>query len=362
MTRGHGSDPFFAVRYQDAREQWLDAAERVSDSSSIWSIAHPLSGPDGKPLATDCAWIGPADATRVIVVISGTHGVEGYVGNAIQRQLLAQLQNGKQRLPKHCALLCLHALTPWGMAWYRRCDEHGIDLNRNFVDFDHPPCNEDYPSVQACLRAGDLQARLAALARLRDALGQRPFEIAVSGGQYDDPQAPFYGGRFASHGRKVVEQLIERHALFARTLHVLDLHSGLGPRGEGELICDHPPGSAGLCASMACFGTQVTSPVEGNSSSVPKFGLLDYTWHAGMNPSSFFLTLEFGTDSTEQLFACLEIDHRYWAEQRPSGFDDRRWSAVRTAMLEHFCPADRHWRSRVLRRAEAVFQQLIAWS
>jgi hypothetical protein len=93
------------------------------------------TGPDGGPLVTDTVWIGPEDARKLVVAIGGTHGIEGFAGSAVQIDHLHLLASGIITLPAGTALLLIHALTPWGYAWQRRCDADGVDLNRNIVDF-----------------------------------------------------------------------------------------------------------------------------------------------------------------------------------------------------------------------------------
>ena len=51
------------------------------EQGTLDSVGHPGRGPDGGELATDIAWIGPRSATAVLVMISGTHGVEGFCGS-----------------------------------------------------------------------------------------------------------------------------------------------------------------------------------------------------------------------------------------------------------------------------------------
>src|SRR5690606_17198424 len=97
--------------------------------------------------------------------------------------------------------------------WFRRCDEDGIDLNRHFVDFKAPPQNADYAQVRPWLFEPDSGRRAAGLEQLAATLGRRAYEIALSGGQYEDPHGPFYGGRSHNHGRAVTEDLFIRHAL-----------------------------------------------------------------------------------------------------------------------------------------------------
>jgi hypothetical protein len=46
------------------------------------------SGPDGKPLFLDTTIIGERDAKSAVLLISGTHGVEGYFGSGAQTALL----------------------------------------------------------------------------------------------------------------------------------------------------------------------------------------------------------------------------------------------------------------------------------
>jgi len=134
---------------------------------------------------------------------------------------------------------------------------------------------------------------------------------------------------------------------------VIDLHTGLGPYGHGEVICDHPPDSAGVTAARQWYGDSVTLPQAGTSSSVPKSGLLDYAWHAVMDRSGCFVTLEFGTFGTDCLFDVLLSDHQLW--ERADCAAER--AAHRQLMRRHFCPDDPAWREIVLFRARQVIAQ-----
>src|SRR5690606_25975695 len=69
----------FSASYQEARSHFLDAARSVGAETR--ACVNPVAGPAGETLATDVLRVGPADAERVLVTISGTHGVEGYCGS-----------------------------------------------------------------------------------------------------------------------------------------------------------------------------------------------------------------------------------------------------------------------------------------
>jgi hypothetical protein len=250
----------------------------------------------------------------------------------------------------------IHALTPWGYAKLRRCDANGIDLNRNCIDFSRPlPENQGYDSLKDSLYLPDAAQRKTDLAEFERHHGRVALEKAVSAGQYVDPSGPFYGGNTPAHGWLVCEELMRQYTLQERDLAVIDLHTGLGSYGYGEIICDHQPDSPGTRTAQRWYGESVALPLLGTSSSVPKTGLLDYAWHAIMNKRSCYITLEFGTFSTDQLFEILLRDHQLWSQ--PDNEPARE--AHSQVMHHHFCPDDQAWREMVLFRARQVIVQAL---
>lgn len=345
----------FPDSYASARKAFIIWVNKVIGSqakSSVYQCAG--NTPDGEALFTDTVWLGQDDASKVLVLLAGTHGVEGFVGSAIELDFLHLFAAGEISVPDDTAILIVHALTPWGYAWLRRCDENGVDLNRNAVDFSVTlPENNGYEALRGALFSTDVHARNQACAEYGRQYGRTALEIAISGGQYTDPDGPFYGGDKAAHGRVVTEDLIRRFKLAERDLAVIDLHSGLGPYGYGEIICDHPPGSEGIRVAQTWYGDSVTLPALGTSSSVPKTGLIDYIWHGAMNSRSCHVTLEFGTYATDALFDVILKDHQLWAQQ-----DNRSERLAHSRpMRQHFCPSDNHWQASVLFRARQVVYQ-----
>jgi Protein of unknown function (DUF2817) len=347
----------FPDSYAAAREHFL-ALVGLSTFAHIQHKAYPCPGktPGGEPLYTDALWLGNENANKVLILLAGTHGVEGFVGSAVEFDHLSLIASGQLVIPDDIAVLVVHALTPWGYAWLRRCDEDGVDLNRNAVDFAKPvPENPGYQALRNGLFSVNQAQRKTAFAEYERQQGRNALEMAISGGQYTDPTGSFFGGTKPAHGRLVTEDLMQQYKLHERDLAVIDLHSGLGSFGYGEIICDHPPTSHGVQVAQDWYGDSVTLPAMGTSSSVPKIGLMDYAWHGIMNERSCHITLEFGTYPTDQLFEVLLKDHQLWAQ--PDNLPERLEQSKH--MRQHFCPNDAAWKAMILFRARQVIAQAL---
>src|SRR5580698_5857758 len=121
----------FSADYAEARGKFREAA--TAAGGALDSFANPNLAPDGGDLTTDVAWFGPRDADKVLVLVSGTHGVEGFCGSGAQVDWLRRAE--LDTLPPDMAALHVHAINPYGFAWLRRVTEENIDLNRNWIDF-----------------------------------------------------------------------------------------------------------------------------------------------------------------------------------------------------------------------------------
>ncbi|MCF7982430.1 MAG: M14 family metallopeptidase, partial [Pseudomonadales bacterium] len=185
----------FPANYHEARKALKTLSQSCPQLEDIQS--YPLSGASNSEhdnLSTETLWLGPSSAENLVVLISATHGVEGFVGAAVQTDLLQRIHRDAL-LPANTALLMIFALNPFGFAQHRRCDERGIDLNRNFIDFSQPlPANKGYDQLQSAVYEENPIKRQALFEEFQRQQGQTAFEIALSGGQYSDRYGPFYGG------------------------------------------------------------------------------------------------------------------------------------------------------------------------
>ena len=122
----------FSASYLDARHRFAAAQQGVAPKlvRSLHRHAHPLLGPQQEALGCDVLHLGQSDTPQqLLVLISGTHGIEGFAGSAIQCDCLPLFAEILQRHPT-LGIVMIHAFNPWGFAWLRRYDHQGIDLNR----------------------------------------------------------------------------------------------------------------------------------------------------------------------------------------------------------------------------------------
>src|SRR6266702_5858450 len=122
---------FDTSSFANQRERFLEAAAGVKATHVVYP--HPMHGPRGEALSTDVAIVGPAGAQKRLVLLSGTHGVEGYYGSDSQIALLDNLRD--RALPEDTCVVLVHLVNPWGTAWLRRVNEDNADVNRNYIDF-----------------------------------------------------------------------------------------------------------------------------------------------------------------------------------------------------------------------------------
>jgi hypothetical protein len=170
----------FPDSYAIANQKWLQWVQQISLPHFTSTVKTDVLGPQGEELASQILWLGDQQAANVLIVLSGTHGIEGPCGSAIQFDLMESMIKREAKLPDSCAILLVHALNPWGYAWCRRCDNNGVDLNRNFVDFETPPHNPGYHEIRDFLFCADPKKRAEHLLHYAQLLGQQVMEVAAN--------------------------------------------------------------------------------------------------------------------------------------------------------------------------------------
>ena len=176
-----------------------------------------------------------SNATKLLVIISGTHGVEGPAGHHVQ-ELFVRTSHA-WLLPPNTAVALIHGLNPWGWSFERRVDNQNVDPNRGSFEeaqqtrgryerWKHlaspETLNDDWVSgITTCLNDPDQCRELVA---------------NVICGQFHQPSGMFYGGNGLCWSARTLQQIcLNEFSRFCR-IGVIDVHTGIGPEGKGMII------------------------------------------------------------------------------------------------------------------------------
>jgi len=358
----------FSAAYTDCRAKFLAA---LKSAGGVHLAAHenPKRGPAGEPLYTDVARIGPAHARKLLILVSGTHGVEGYSGSGCHTAWLTRGCFDRQ-IGDDTAVLFIHAINPFGFAWGRRTNEDNVDLNRNFIDHAKGhPANPDYAAIAEHVDPvdwGDPAARARHNAAIAKFLKRDTHDVmskAMHGGQYVNPKGTFYGGTAPVWSNRVFRAAVAEHAARADHVAIIDYHTGGGPFGFADhFVDDDRDGLSGEAKSRHWY-SHVTVIAEdkakhGKNAQSETPGNLFYAVPEivpGKRYTLGLVELRTGTDKTgiDAIRAENWLYHHGDAES-PEG------KAIRAEARERFYPSSEIWRAMALRQSNALLGETLA--
>ncbi len=345
--------------YQHARREFLAAA--TASGGMLRSIQHPLRDPEGERIYVDVAWLGRVTAPKVLMVVSGVHGIEGLCGSNVQTTLLASQAIATRS--DDVALCVVHALNPFGVAWCRRANEDGVDLCRNFLDFAAPlPSNPQFAEVVDLLVPSEITGASrdqadAALTAFVEKHGDKDALSIINRGQYDFWHAPFFGGHRATWSNLIFRRIVREHLQHAHAIACVDVHTGLIEHGRGELLCFHQPGTDAMALARRTWGSTVRAVFGGESSAYPLTGGIMQSLEEQLSGRlKLAAAHEFGTTDTATRRNALRSDHWLWYRGNPCSADAKPF---RTAMKDAYYPPSDEWRRKVWVQAELALQQAL---
>src|SRR6185503_20983669 len=110
---------YFSPDYLTARERFRSSATRARASLASYELPG-RRGQQEEPLTIDVARLGAERADCALVIISGTHGVEGFCGSGCQVGFFTDRLY--EALPHDTRSVLVHALNPFGFSWLRRAN------------------------------------------------------------------------------------------------------------------------------------------------------------------------------------------------------------------------------------------------
>ena len=353
----------FSHSYREARGKFIDAAGAAG--LLVESKRHPEPGREGEELAMDVARDGDPNASRLLILSSACHGVEGFCGSGVQVSALRDPAWRGHARGKGVAVLYVHALNPFGFSHLRRTTQENVDLNRNFHDFAKPlPTNAAYRELHDLLFPDTWppsKENDEALAAWVEKNGQPAYQAAISSGQHEFPRGMYYGGDGPTWSNRTLREVLRTHGRRAGRIAWIDFHTGLGPNGLGERIFAGPDDAAQVARARRWWDgggrTPVTSIYDGSSTSARLTGMM---WSSIFDecPQAEYtgIAMEYGTQPLLQVLHALRAEH--WLDQHPQAPAELA-AQIKQQRLEAFYTDTPQWKQRIVEQAREAMVQAV---
>eukprot|EP00928_Gymnodinium_smaydae_P055524 TRINITY_DN3903_c0_g1_i2.p1 TRINITY_DN3903_c0_g1~~TRINITY_DN3903_c0_g1_i2.p1 ORF type:complete len:436 (+),score=77.14 TRINITY_DN3903_c0_g1_i2:80-1309(+) len=387
----------FSESYAEAREKFRKAAAVVKAELHALEVTADASG----KYIMDIAVL-RGRGKGLVVVSSGTHGVEGYAGSAVQVRILRQIQ--AMTTPLEVTVVLVHAVNPYGMAHFRRWNENNVDLNRNALLPEQFKKLAEQDSLHATYMRFDklfnpsrppgcfyrsvgvwIQMAMNLVAH-----GLRNIKTALVAATYRQSRGLFFGGQELQRSHQVLRDFMVKHFsdVKASSVSWIDVHTGLGPCGVDVLMGSSKdktemdallPKRPGVCDGFQSLDTNRNTdetialrcdksgedaaraigggPVTQAAGYELTVGVLNGEWVSSFfRPGSgraLLLTQEFGTVRNLSVAKALMLENVGYH------FDRENHEFWRTYTRDAFYVRTPTWKRCIVTRGEEVFWTLI---
>ena len=305
--------------------------------------------------------------TNLLVMISGTHGIEGFTGSAVQRYLLENSIDFK-----NTGVLMIHGFNLWGFKNLRRVNENNVDLNRNFIlDRNHfksddssytqlnnflNPQSEAHPGIWG--HTVFVFKALYYIARY----SVESLRASILKGQYSFEKGIFYGGKEPQEQELMLQQLILKYFAPYKKVFLIDLHTGYGENAKLHLLAGRStdPNSQELKNVFSADEIDFSDKkkfyaVEGEMATFFAQKVKEAT---GAQVTS--VIFEYGTMDSQKIQGSVESLRRMILENQD--FHNKQNNAVnadvQNLFTEMFYPSSLEWRKSVIAQTDEKMKKI----
>ncbi len=365
------NESHFKNDYDESTKNFLETADKVLQSNQKAQLKYFENQSSQIPILY---WPISSQKINLVVLISGVHGAEGFVGSAVQNHILDNHLNSKS--PKPYDLLVVHGFNPFGMINKRRVNENNMDLNRSFIinrqqhkfvdssyllldDFLNPTDSPN-PFIYGKIKFVGLSIYNIFKYKLEN------LRRSILQGQYTKEKGLFYGGSQNPYQQQLLQLIYDQYMTQYRNVLAIDLHTGYGERGRLHLLSnDFSSLNADQNKSHKKRLIDIFSEKSINFSDEKNFynvngEMVGYLNHLNsQNPAinSAVVTFEYGTLDSQKTFGSIESLRRmvlenqnYWYGQDGSESNLK----IKSQFEDMFNPQETSWRKQII---EQTFEQ-----
>lgn len=363
---------YFQDSYEECREEFIKSTNNIKNEFKNVEISKlSIDSKNDPDLTIDYCYI-PAqeEYKRLLILSSGIHGIEGYVGSAVQQMFIKELIEKVNM--KEMGLLLIHGINPYGFKYNRRVTENNVDLNRNctidnkLYQTDNPGYSDLYdmlnPKGQVSLKSiGNILFHINAIQKIIQ-YSMKSLRQAILQGQYKYQEGPFFGGNDLEPSIKAVTPILKETAINYEIFFNIDLHTGYGTRGILHLFTNPIEDSKVKKDLETIFSSnQIDWGDEDDFYTVTG----DFSSYIGQVISGKYylpMVFEFGTLDSQTTMGSIKSLQNMIVENQ--GFHhgyktEKDESKIKTDILEMYYPSSENWRSKAIEDARRTLSQAV---
>lgn len=362
---------YFPESYVDAREIFRSLAAELSEkySSVQFRTFRVPSGIDSDLTVELCYVPAQGESKNLLILSSGTHGVEGFVGHAAQELFIHNYINSD--FLQNTGVLLIHSINPYGFKHTRRVTENNVDMNRNSsasLDL-YSSVNEGYPKVYNLINPkGKVNTKspgnrfffLKAINEIRKA-SLPVLRQAVLQGQYQFPEGLYFGGQKPEPQIDSLKPLIASYTDPYQKVMAIDLHTGYGERGKLHLFPNplDEPERSNLEALFEGFTIDWGDTDDFYTVTGDFVGFI-----GSLIPDKEYypMLFEWGTLNSQTTMGSLKSIHIMILENQGNkfGFASPKDSLrVKGNLREMYYPKSENWRNYAMEQTKEVFNKVL---
>ena len=308
------------------------------------------------------------ETEKLIIITSGTHGVEGYVGSAVQQMFMNEILTDEMLVD--VGVLLVHSVNPFGFKYSRRVTENNVDFNRN-CDVKKSLFsseNEGYGKLIGMLnpegkvKSGSVKNKFFMLIAINELLKKSMASLrqAVLQGQYKYENGLYFGGFDFEPQLAILGDVFKTVSADYESVFNIDLHTGYGERGVAHLF-PNPIDDERIKSGLEnIFKGYEINWGDSDDFYIINGSFTDYIGKLLANKTYYPMVLEFGTLNSQSTVGSIKSIHNMVLENQGYhyGYKSKTDSLkVMHSFMEMYNPTSGKWRTKIMDDSKILFKK-----
>ncbi len=361
---------YFQDSYIESREAFrLQAGMLQTKFDSVQLFSRNVPSKIDNDLTIDFCYV-PAqkETEKLLIITSGTHGVEGYVGSAVQKMFMSEILTTE--MLNEVGVLLVHSVNPFGFKYSRRVTENNVDFNRN-CDTEQSLFsseNSGYNDLIGMLNpegkvnSGSLKNKFFMLIANNEFVKESMASLrqAVLQGQYEHKKGLYFGGTGFEPQLTILGEVFKEYATEYETVFNIDLHTGYGNRGESHLFPNPIDDIKVKTALENVFEGYKIDWGDSDDFYTINGSFTDYIGKLLADKFYLPMVLEYGTLNSQTTVGSIKSIHNMVLENQgvQHGYKSAKDSLkIIDSFIEMYNPSSEKWRTKIMIDSKVMLKQ-----